>query len=273
MAVESNRMLGFIGALLTVLGSVSAFLSLAYFFFPSFNISDVGVLAGVSGLVGLILFMIAMYGFAGDYKDAAIFDNALYALISSIVLGVVAGVLAVAVFFLNLSNIMTTFTPGSVPSFTSDFIHFIQSIMGYLIPVLLVVSVLAVVPALFNLRAFSRLAAKSGVRLFRTAGLLGLAGTVVAMTFAFIGFLLVLVASIPASAVLAISVMGSVIHYAMWIVAAKAFYSIRAPTREAPRLLTPQVSAAAAGQVRYCSYCGAENLPDAVFCAHCGKKL
>jgi uncharacterized membrane protein len=270
VAVGSNRILGFIGALLTVIGSASAFLALARFFFPTLDTTGFGILFGVSGLAGLILFMIAMKGFAGDYKDAAIFHNALYGLLSSIILGVVAGGLAVAVVFLNLSSIITTFTPGSVPSFTPDLI---QSIMGYFVPVFLVVSVLAVVPAIFNLRAFSKLAAKSRVRLFRTAGLLGLAGTAVAMTFAFIGFLLVLVASIPASAVFAISVVGSVIHYVMWIVAAKAFYSIKAPTSQAPPLLTPQVSAAVAGQVRYCSYCGAENMPNAVFCAHCGKKL
>jgi len=263
-------MLGFIGALLTVIGSVSAFLSLAQFFFPSLNIAGVGVLFGVSGLVGIIFFMIAMKGFAGDYKEPSIFNNALYGLLSSIAIGVVAGVLAVAVAFLNLSSIILTVTPNSAPSFTADFL---QSIMGYLVPVLLVVSVLAVVPAIFYLRAFYRLADKSGVRLFRTAGLLGLAGVAVSMMFAFIGFLLVLVASIPASAVLAISVVGAMISYVMWIVAAKAFYSIRAPTRKAPPLLTPQVSAPAAGQVKYCSYCGAENLPDAVFCAHCGKKL
>jgi uncharacterized membrane protein len=270
LAIESNRILGFVGALLTVIGSVSAFLALARFFFPTLDITGFGILFGVSGLVGLILFMIAMKGFAVDYKDAAIFDNALYGLLSNIAIGVVAGVLAVAVIFLNLSSIITAVTPDSVPSFTSDFL---QSIMGYLVPVFLVVSVLAVVPAIFNLRAFYRLAAKSGVRLFRTAGLLGLAGVAVAMMFAFIVSVLVLVASIPATAVFAVSVGGSMISYVMWIVAAKAFYSIRAPTREASPLLTPQVSAPAAGQVRYCSYCGAENMPDAAFCARCGKKL
>jgi len=269
MAIGSNRMLGFIGALLTVIGSVSAFLSFVFFFFPSLYISGVGILFGVSGLVGLILFMIAMKGFAVDYKDAAIFDNALYGLLSNIAIGVVAGVLAVAVVFLNLSSITATFTPGSVPSFTPDFL---QSIMGYFVPVFLVVSVLALVPALFNLRAFYRLAAKSGVRLFRTAGLLGLAGAAVAMMFAFIVSVLVLVASIPASAVLAISVVGSMISYVMWIVAAKAFYAIKAPASKVPRLLTPQVSVPAT-QVRSCSYCGAENTPDAVFCARCNKKL
>ena len=270
MAIGSNRMLGFIGALLTVLGSVSAFLSLAYLLFPSFNIPGVSILFGVSGLAGLILFMIAMKGFSVDYKDSAIFDNALYGLLSSIAMGVVIGVLAVAVVFSNLSSIIPTVTPGSVPSFTSDFL---QPIMVSLVPVFLFASVLAFVPALFNLRAFSKLAAKSEVRLFRTAGLLGVAGVAVAMLFAFIVSLLVFVASIPATAVLAMSVVGSMISYVMWIVAAKAFYSIKAPASQAPPPLTPQVSAPATGQVRYCSYCGAENLADAAFCARCGKKL
>ena len=115
MVIESNRMLGFVGALLTVLGSVFGFLALARFFFPRLDVTSFGILFGISGLAGLILFMIAMKGFAVDYKDAAIFDNALYGLLSSIAIGVVAGVLAVAVFFLNLSSIVTTFTPGSVP--------------------------------------------------------------------------------------------------------------------------------------------------------------
>ena len=50
------------------------------------------------------LFLIAMKGFASDYKDAGIFNNALYGLLSSIVVGVLAGGLMVAVIFMNWSR-------------------------------------------------------------------------------------------------------------------------------------------------------------------------
>jgi hypothetical protein len=70
-------------------------------------------------------------------------------------------------------------------------------------------------------------------------------------------------ASASAITVLAIPFVGTTVGYVAWIFAAKAFFSIKAPTSQ-PIL---------AGQVKYCSQCGAENLPDAVFCARCGKKF
>jgi uncharacterized membrane protein len=272
MALESNRMLGFIGALLTVIGSIYSFFSLAQFFFPSLpslSIGGVGALFGVLGLVGIILFMVAMKGFAVDYRDNSIFDNALYGIISSIILGVVAGGVAVAVVFLNLGSIIPTFTPSSAPELP----EILKSMIGYLIPVLLVVSVFAWVPAIFNLRAFYRLADKSGVRLLRTAGLLGVIGVILTIILAWIAALLVYLTLIPATAVLAVSVVGGLIGFVAWILAAKAFYSIRVPTSQTIAPLTPQTSTPATGQVRYCTYCGAENRIDAAFCVHCGKKL
>jgi uncharacterized membrane protein len=272
MALESNRMMGFISALLTVIGSIYSFFSLAQFFFPSLpslSIGGVGASFGVLGLVGIILFMVAMKGFAVDYRDNSIFDNALYGIISSIILGVVAGGVAVAVIFLNLGSIIPTFTPGSVPELPK----ILQSMIDYLIPVFLVVSVFAWVPAIFNLRAFYRLADKSGVRLFRTAGLLGVVGALVTIALAWIAALLVYVTLIPATAVLSVSVVGGLIGFVAWILAAEAFYSIRAPTSQTPPLPTTQTSTPAAGQVKYCPYCGAENLMDAAYCTRCGQKL
>jgi uncharacterized membrane protein len=233
------------------------------------SIAGVGALFGVLGLVGIILFIVAMKGFAVDYRDNSIFDNALYGIISSIILGVVAGGVAVAVVFSNLSNIIPTFTPGSMPELP----EVLQSMIGYFIPVLLVVSLIAWVPAVFNMRAFYRLADKSGVRLFRTAGLLGVVGALVTIALAWIAALLVYVTLIPATAVLAVSVVGGLIGFVAWILAARAFYSIRVPTSQMSPPLTPQTSTLAAGQVKYCPYCGAENRIDAAFCTRCGKKL
>jgi uncharacterized membrane protein len=272
MALESNRLLGFIGALLTVVGSVYSFFSLARFFFPSLpslSIAGASALFGVLSLVGLILFMVAMKGFADDYKDPSIFDNALYWLISTLILGVVAGGVAVAVVFSNLGSIIPALTPGYVP----DLPEILQVMIGYFIPVLLVVSGFAWVPAIFNLRAFYRLAGKSGVLLFRAVGLLGVVGALVTLALAWIAALLFYVTLIPATAVIVVSIVGGLIGYVAWILAAKAFYSIRVPTSQTVAPLTSQPSTLAAGQARYCPYCGAENRTDAAFCTYCGKNL
>ena len=91
LALESNRMLGFIGALLILVGTVSQVLSIVDFFFPLVSIGVVGFVFPILGLVGFVLFMVTMKGFANDYNDPSFFDNILYWLVSSIVLGVAAG--------------------------------------------------------------------------------------------------------------------------------------------------------------------------------------
>jgi hypothetical protein len=108
------------------------------------------------------------------------------------------------------------------------------------------------------------LAAKSNVRLFRTAGWALLAGNVLAIILACITTLLFFAASLSAIAVLTVPIAGTTLSCLAWIIAAKAFFAVKAPTQQ---LTSPT------RQVKYCSQCGAENLPDAVFCALCGKSL
>ena len=264
MAVESNKMLGGIGALLLVVSAVSSLLVLT----QVYDLYSTGAAAaspfssvlGLAGLAGIILFMIAMRGFAGDYKDAGIFNNALYGLLSSIVVSVLAGGLMVAFIFMNLSSVIPTFNP--VPAPTGLF----QSILDFVVPVMPAFSVAGLVQALFTMRAFNLLAVKSEVRWFRTAGWALLAGSVLALVLACIGVLLFFAVSISAAAVLTIPFAGTTVSYLAWIIAAKAFFSVKAPTSQ-PLPTSPT------GQVKYCSQCGTENLPDAVFCTHCGKSL
>jgi uncharacterized membrane protein len=264
MAVGSNKMLGGIGALLLVVSAVSPLLILPRIFDPYSTVSNEATpflsVLGLAGLAGIILFMVAMRGFAGDYKDAGIFDNALYGLLSSIVVGVVAGGLMVVVIFMNLGSVIPTFNP--VPGTTDLF----QLIFGYVVPVMPVFAVAGLAQALFTMRAFNMLAVKSEARLFRTAGLALLAGSVLALILACIGALLFFTFSISATAVLAIPFAGTTVSYLAWIFAAKAFFSIKTPTSQT-------LPTSPTAQVKYCPQCGAENLPDAVFCARCGKKL
>jgi len=264
MTVESNRMMGGIGASLIVVSAIGPVLSLPIFFntySTSANAaSPFSSAVGLAGFAGIILFMVAMRRFAGGYKDPGIFDNALYGLLSSIVVSGVAAVLIVAVVFMNFSNIISSFNP--VPGQTN-----LQAILGYMAPAMPVFSLAGLVQALFTMRAFNLLAAKSKTRLFRTAGLALVAGSVLALILACIGASLFFAALISATAALIITFAGTTVSYLAWIFAAKAFFSIKVPTSE------PLPASPATGKARYCPHCGEENLPDAVFCTHCGKSM
>jgi hypothetical protein len=173
--------------------------------------------------------------------------------------GFVAGVLIVAVVLMNLSSLLPSFNPVSTPT------DIFPAIMDLMVPVMPVFSVAGLVQALFTMRAFNLLAAKSNVRLFKTAGWALLAGSVLSIILACITTLLFFAASLSAIAVLTVPIAGTTLSCLAWIFAAKAFFAVKAPT--AQHLTSPT------WQVKYCSQCRAENLPDAVFCAYCGKSL
>ncbi|MBN1244131.1 DUF996 domain-containing protein [Candidatus Bathyarchaeota archaeon] len=264
MTVESNRMMGGIGAALIVVSAISPILMLPALFnaYPTVasTASPFSSTVSLAGFSGIILFMVAMRRFAGGYKTSGIFDNALYGILSNIIVNVVAGVVMVAFIFMNFSNIMASFNPVPTP------IN-IQGILGYVVPAMPVFSLAGLVQALFLTRAFNLLAAKSETRLFRTAGLALVASSVLMLILACIGALLFFAAAISATVALAIPFAGTTINYLMWIFAAKAFFSIKAPTSQ------PLPTSPATEKARYCPHCGAENLTDAVFCTHCGKSM
>lgn len=263
MAIESNRMLGGIGALLMVVSTLSTLFVipqlLNFYSTSTATTSPFLSVLGLAGLAGIILFMVAMKGFAGDYKNSGIFYNALYGLLFSIAVGFVAGVLMVAVVLMNLSSLIPSFNSAPTPT------DLFPAIMDLMVPVMPVFSVAGLVQALFTMRAFNLLAAKSNVRLFRTAGWALLAGSVLAIILACITTLLFFAVSLSAIVVLIVPIAGTTLSCLAWIIAAKAFFAVKAPTT--------QQRTSPARQVKYCSQCGAENLPDAVFCARCGKSL
>jgi uncharacterized membrane protein len=266
MAVSSNRMLGGIGASLFV---VSAFSPLLVFprlfdFYATGNSAGAASpflsVLGLSGLAGLILFMVAMKGFSGDYKDSGIFNNALYGVLSGIVVAAVAGGLIVAIVLMNFSSLISILNPGSVPT------NLFQSILGFVVPVMPVVSLVGLVQSLFMLRAFNRLAIKSEVHLFRTAGWALVAGSLFAMLLSSVSVLLFFATSISVITVFAIPILGTMISYLAWVFAARAFFNMKEPTAQI-------ILASPVRQMKYCPHCGAENLPDAIFCVRCGKNL
>lgn len=275
MTLESNRMLGGVGALLIVISSVTSFLSLAQFFFSGLYLGGFGGPFGLLGLAGLVLFMIAMKGFAVHYKDPSIFNNALYWIITSIIAGVVAVALSFAVLLSVLSRIIgtiTPFTPANPPTLSS-MLDALQPFIGYFIPVGIVVFAIAVVSVVFIMRAFNRLADASGVRLFRTAGLLFLVGIALTGALGLLAVLLVFARLIAISAVLAVTVVSGLVSFVAWTLATVGFFRIRAPTSQTLPQPTPQAVTTAGAQVKYCPHCGAENLMDAAYCTRCGQKL
>jgi uncharacterized membrane protein len=227
MAVSSNRMLGGIGASLFV---VSAFSPLLVFprlfdFYATGNSTGAASpflsILGLAGLAGLILFMVAMKGFSNDYKYAGIFNNALYSVLSGIVVAAVATGLIVAIVLMNFSSLISILNPGSVPT------NLFRSILGFVVPVMPVFSLAGLVQSLFMMRAFNFLAIKSEVRLFRTAGWALVAGSLLVMLLSSVSVLLFFAASISANTAFAIPILGTMISYLAWVFAARAFFNIK----------------------------------------------
>ncbi|HVP15801.1 MAG TPA: DUF996 domain-containing protein [candidate division Zixibacteria bacterium] len=163
-------------------------------------------------LVGIILVLVSMRGLAGYYKEDSLFKNALYGFIFGII-GIVAAIVLFVVFFFSYM-ITNTGSNGTIPVAVFPTV----SGVGLLILILVVVLVFSVLEAVFFMRAFNVLADKSGEKMFRTAGLLLFLGAI--LTIVLVGFVLLFVG---------------------WILAAVAFFSIKRPTapKERPPLPPP----------------------------------
>ncbi len=269
MAVDSNRTLGFVGALLTVMGSIGQFLFYEQVYYPFAAFSGIGVTLGALGFIGIILFLVAMHGFAKDYDDASIFNSALYGFLSSIVGGAVSAILAIALVLSNYSSTFINFNPNFFSG--ASLPDLLQRFISVLVYVFIAAAIIALIQALFYMRTFNKLARKSEVRLFHTAALLIVVGNSVTLITSFIAALLVVAVSEPASTILLLPVIGGAVGFAGWIVATKAFLNIKPPVSQT-NLPPAQTYNSVAGQVKYCPHCGAPNRADAVYCTHCGKQ-
>jgi uncharacterized membrane protein len=211
MKLESSKNLGGVGALLIFLG-------------PLLNVAlpRVGAWPGLLSLVGMILVLIALKGFADHYREAGIFNNALYAIIAAIVGAVVfAAVLIIAFvgFFaglgLNISNFQDWASLSSIDWQGLSNLDFIFSFIGVILLGVIVLFVFMVITVIFLRRSLSLMAAKTGVGLFGTTGLLLLIG-----------------------AILTIFVVGILVVWIAILLLAIAFFSIR-PQQAPPTASTP----------------------------------
>ena len=271
MTIESNRTLGGIGAIFTLLGVFSVIASLFHYVFPnSTGISvisvAVGGVFGVLSAIGFLLFLIAMYGFSKDYSEQKIFSNLINGIVITIIAVVVVTVIAVIIILFNFATLFPNLSSStSSTQISSSFSKTLGSVPSFY-------GLVEVVWIVFVVRAFDLLSDKSKVPLFRTGAKVLLAGALVnivlAVIFAVVGFYV----SLSLNTLLALLTIGNLMQSVAWVLLAMAYFRIQAPA--APMQAAAPINAQpVSGQVKYCPYCGAPNPTDAVYCTHCGQKL
>jgi uncharacterized membrane protein len=179
MTLESSKTLGGIGAILMFIGVL-----------PYINYYS------IVELIGAILVLVALHGFARIYKESGIFNNALYGIITGIVGVVLAAVIGIAVILPNIKDFLLKVFPswngnwqtlsslsGMTPN-TSN-ISF-GDIIPFIVAAILVIATLwvfAIISTFFVRRSLKQLSARTNVGLFSTAGLLLLIGAVLIFLF------------------------------------------------------------------------------------------
>jgi uncharacterized membrane protein len=275
ITVESNRTLGVIGASLTAIGAIGQVSTILQYAFPisvtHLALGFAGSATGVFSFIGFILFLVAMHGLSRDYNEHGIFNNTLYGIIAAIVAAVVAGIVTVVLVVLNFLTTIPDLNPTNTMAYASSTVADPASIASSYISLLLVaVSLASVLLAVFYMRAFNLLSAKSNVPLFKTAGKVLLAGASISSLLGII-FVALMFNSISSTAeVSTVIAVGTLVQDSAWAMLAVAFLRIRPPPQTQP---TPFIVAPVVEQVKYCPYCGAQNVQAAQYCAQCGKKL
>jgi uncharacterized membrane protein len=211
LAIESNRTLGGISACLFLIGVVSQITSLFQIIFPKSIgfalLSGVGGIFSVLSFVGLILFLIAMYGFSKDYKEPKIFSNILNGLIFTIAAAFVAGLILVAIMLLNLANLFPNLSSSAASS--TQISPSVSKIFSEALPIFSIVGVIWIA---FNVLSLNMLADKSEVPLFRTGAKVLLAGALVNIVIAIIFAIVSFYVSISFNTLLALIVVGGLVQ-------------------------------------------------------------
>jgi len=180
--IETSKNLGGVGAILMFIGVLPLF---AY--------------SGVISLIGLILTLIAVKGLADYYSEAGIFNNALYAVITAIVGGIVTVAVAfvalvdfLAELGLSMGNVAEWSTQLPTMDWTTVGFDIIGNFVAYILLALVVLFVFVIITAILLRKSLGLLSAKTGVGLFGTTGLLILIGAV--LTIIAVGLILIWVA-------------------------------------------------------------------------------
>ena len=271
MTIESNRTLGGVAAILMLIGVISQLSTGFGYVFPhsagAVIFSVIGGLFSVLSLVGFLLFLIAMYGFSKDYQDHRIFSYLLYGIIITIVAFVIVFAIFVIIILFNFANIFPTFS-SSAPS-SSQISSQMAKTFSLVLPLFSLVGIIWIA---FNVKAFNLLSDKSKVPLFRTGAKVLLAGALVNVVLAIIFAVVGLYVSLSLNALFALLTVGSIVQDVAWVLLAMAYFRIQAPAAPASAV-APTIVLPVSGQVKFCTYCGAPNPIDSMYCTRCGQKL
>jgi uncharacterized membrane protein len=272
MSVGSNSNLGGVGALLVAVTSVfSLGLSVVNIFGHSAMSVGLSFLVLPLGLTGYILFYLGMNGLGNTYQHRAIFNNALYAVLAAIAGGVLVVFAAFIVVLSSATTIISTIT--ATPITQEVTLQTLRSIAGSLIPVLVAGAVVPIVSALFMMRAFNALAAKSGAATFRTAGVLFLVSGVLSGMLIVLAGILVLYGMLAVKFFAVISFPASIVQLAAWTVAAQGFFSLKTSTKQPNPTFPTNTFTPPTYTVQYCIYCGTPNNTNDSYCKNCGRPL
>ena len=186
MTLESNKTIGGIGAILMFIGLIP------------YGEPFIGIIA----LVGLILVLVALYGFANIYNERGIFNNFIYGIIAGIVGGAITGIAVVVWVLTTLKNFLYQIYPGwngdwsklsgLTPNTSNITMSTVAPLIERLLLVFLILWIFIIIAAIFARRSIKTLSAKTSVGLFSTAALLLLIGAI--LTIVLIGFLLMWIA-------------------------------------------------------------------------------
>jgi uncharacterized membrane protein len=186
MILETSKNLGGVGALLIFVSPLLGALP------------GIGGLTGILSLIGAVLILVALKGFADYYKENGIFNNALYAIIPVIVGAVVfvaTLILAAVGFFtelgLDIADVQSWSSLSQINWQAVD-LNLILRFIGVVLLAVVILFVFLVITVIFLRRSLGMMATKTGVGLFATTGTLLLVGAV--LTIIIIGILLVWVA-------------------------------------------------------------------------------
>lgn len=187
MNFETNKNLGGVGAILMFAG-----------IFPYISAY------GITELAGAILLLISLKGFADYYREAGIFNNALYAIISGIV-GVAAFVAIAVVAFIDFfTELGITLTAGTAADWTMQFsqidwqsigINVFVRFAGFIFLDIIVLLVFMIITAILLRKSLKLLSAKTGIGLFGTTGTVLLIGAALVIIFG-LGLLLVWISTL-----------------------------------------------------------------------------
>jgi uncharacterized membrane protein len=266
--VETNRSLGGIGAIFSLLGIISTIVTFGEYLAAgnssSSSVANFGLI-GITGIVGLlvfvgfILFLVAMWGFSKDYNEKQIFNNIIYGIVGAIVTVIVVGVVWLIFVITSLFSV-----PGLNPSTSAN------AFLPYSAPLIAAISVATLVWAIFIVKAYNLLGDKSGVPLFRTGAKILLAGVILNIVVSVVFAALAISGLIDGKIFVLASVPGGILNYVSEGVFAMSFFRIKAQPAQA---FSTSPLPATSIQERYCPNCGTRNQLDSVYCIRCGQKL